>query len=181
MMTSSAPPVRDAYCSYCGARFDQVATYPRSCAACGAQVWANPIPVAVVLVPIVVGERTGLLVVRRAIPPVGKLALVGGFVEDHERWQVCAARELREEANVVVDPDRIEPMWFASSEPVPNRVLLFGVAPPIDARALPPFAANAEASERGAIFGAQELAFPLHVEAVRRYFRGDGSIAYQRV
>jgi ADP-ribose pyrophosphatase YjhB (NUDIX family) len=181
MMTSSAPRVRDAYCSYCGARFDQVAAYPRSCAACGAQVWANPIPVAVALVPIVEGVRTGLLVVRRAIPPVGKLALVGGFVEDHERWQVCAARELREEANVVVDPDRIEPMWFTSSEPVPNRVLLFGVAPPIDARALPPFAANAEASERGAIFGAQELAFPLHVEAVRRYFRGGGSAAYQRV
>ena len=46
---------------------DQVAAYPKSCAACGAQVWANPIPVAVALVPIVEGVRTGLLVVRRAI------------------------------------------------------------------------------------------------------------------
>src|SRR5436190_828808 len=92
----------NAFCSYCGTKFAQVATYPRDCAGCGKQTWANPIPVAVALVPIRVEGETGLLVVRRAIPPVGGVALVGGFVEEHESWQECAARELREEANVVI-------------------------------------------------------------------------------
>ncbi|HWU89283.1 MAG TPA: NUDIX domain-containing protein, partial [Kofleriaceae bacterium] len=91
---------RDLFCSYCGARFADSMGYPRSCAACGAQTWANPIPVAVVLVPIIDGDRAGLLVVRRAIPPAGKLALIGGFVEEHESWQEGAAREVREEAGV---------------------------------------------------------------------------------
>ena len=180
-MTSSSRPVRDTFCSYCGTHFEQTRTYPRTCAGCGAQIWANPVPVAVALVPIVCGARTGLLVVRRAIPPVGKLALVGGFVEDHESWQSCAARELREEVNVAIEPASLQPMWFVSSEPVPNRVLLFGLASPLDARALPAFVPNGEASERGVIFGVQDLAFPLHVEAVRRYFDGKGTTDYERM
>src|SRR5579872_1926321 len=93
---AARPPTmpRDTFCSYCGTRFADTTAYPRMCTACGAQTWANPIPVAVLLLPVIDGARTGLLVVRRAIPPVGKLALVGGFVEDHESWQAGAAREL---------------------------------------------------------------------------------------
>lgn len=170
--------IRDTFCSHCGARFADATIYPRTCTACGVQIWANPIPVAVVLVPIVDGERTGLLVVRRAIPPVGKLALVGGFVEAHESWQQCAARELREEADVEVDPAKLEPLWYASSEPRPDRLLLFSLAPPMRAAELPAFAPNTEASERGIIFGAdgidEVLAFSLHAEAARRYFAQRG-------
>lgn len=180
-MTTQARRVRDTFCNYCGTRFADVSSYPRTCTGCGAQIWANPIPVAVALVPIVSGARTGLLVVRRAIPPVGKLALVGGFVEERESWQVGAARELREEVNVEIDPASLQPLWFVSSEPAPNRVLLFGLAPPLDARALPAFTPNGESSERGVIFGVQELAFPLHVEATRRYFQGQGTPAYEPV
>ncbi len=164
------------FCSYCGTRFADASTYPRTCAACGTQTWANPIPVAVALVPVIEGARTGLLVVRRAIPPVGKLALIGGFVEEHESWQACAAREVREEAGVEIDPARIEPLWYASSEPRPNRILLFCLAAPLQAAELPPFAPNTEASERGLIFGPDGaddlLAFSLHAEAARRYFAG---------
>jgi ADP-ribose pyrophosphatase YjhB (NUDIX family) len=177
---------RDTFCSYCGIRFADSTTYPRICTACGAQTWANPIPVAVVLLPVTLpvidGERTGLLVVRRAIPPVGKLALVGGFVEEHEPWQVCAARELLEETGVVIDPATLEPLWYASSEPRPNRVLLFSLAPAIDASALPPFTANLEASQRGVWFGPgaggpdDELGFSLHAEAARRYFARAGLV-----
>jgi ADP-ribose pyrophosphatase YjhB (NUDIX family) len=171
---------RDTFCSYCGTRFADSTTYPRMCTACGAQTWANPIPVAVVLLPVIDGGRTGLLVVRRAIPPVGKLALVGGFVEEHEPWQVCAAREMREETGVVIDPTTLEPLWYASSAPRPDRVLLFSHAPAIDAAALPPFAPNTEASQRGVWFGAggdapdDELGFSLHAEAARRYFARAG-------
>lgn len=171
---------RDTFCSYCGTRFADPTTYPRMCTACGAQTWANPIPVAVVLLPVIDGARTGLLVVRRAIPPVGKLALVGGFAEAHESWQVCAARELDEETGVAIAPATLEPLWYASSEPRPDRVLLFSRAPAIDATALPPFTPNAEASQRGIWFGPgaggpdDELGFPLHAEAARRYFAQAG-------
>ena len=91
---------RDSFCSHCGTRYGDVSGYPRTCPSCGAQVWDNPSPVAVVLQPVVEGDRTGLLVIRRAIPPVGRLALVGGFVEAHETWQQSAAREMVEEAGV---------------------------------------------------------------------------------
>jgi ADP-ribose pyrophosphatase YjhB (NUDIX family) len=171
---------RDTFCSYCGTRFDDTTEYPRMCTACGAQTWANPVPVAVVLLPVIDGLRTGLLVVRRAIPPIGKLALVGGFVEENEPWKICAAREMREETGVAIDPDTLEPLWYASSEPRPDRVLLFSVAPAIDAEQLPPFTPNPEASQRGIWFGPgpdgpdHDLAFPLHTQAARRYFQRAG-------
>jgi len=164
---------RDAFCNFCGTKYSEPLTYPRTCPSCELQVWANPIPVGVGLIPVLVGARTGLLVIRRAIPPgVGKLALVGGFVEEHESWQQGLAREIREEANVTVDAARIEPMWFVSSDPKPNRVLLFGITETLNA--LPPFLPDHETSERGVVFGPDGLdplfAFPLHAEAARRYF-----------
>jgi ADP-ribose pyrophosphatase YjhB (NUDIX family) len=172
-------PTRDTYCSYCGTAYEPPLRYPRACGACGTQVWANPVPVSVVLVPVARGGRTGLLVVRRAIEPrAGRLALVGGFLESHETWAEGGAREVREEAGAAVDPSALVPFWFTSTAPRPDRVLLFSVAPPIEAGALGPHAANAETSERGLVFGPGGLdevfAFPLHVEAARRFFAARG-------
>jgi ADP-ribose pyrophosphatase YjhB (NUDIX family) len=118
------------------------------------------------------------LVVRRGIEPArGKLALVGGFLEEHERWQVGAAREIREETAVELDPATIEPFYYASTEPKPNRVLLFSIAAQVTTP-LPPHVANAETAERGAIFGLdgleREFGFPLHLEAARRYLTREG-------
>lgn len=166
---------RDTYCSFCGTAYDTPLVYPRACASCKTQVWANPIPVSVVLVPITRGARTGILVVRRAIEPrKGKLAIVGGFLEEHEPWAEGGAREVREETGVVVDARTITPFWFTSTEPRPNRVLLFGVAAPVDAAAIGPYQPDAETSERGLVFGPGGLdevfAFPLHAEAARRFF-----------
>jgi ADP-ribose pyrophosphatase YjhB (NUDIX family) len=170
---------RDTYCHACGTAFPSTSSYPRRCAACGLEVWANPIPVAVVLAPVTIGARTGLLVVRRAIPPgIGKLALVGGFLEEHEPWQVGGAREVREETGVAIDPATLAPFWFTSTEPRPDLVLLFGTAAPQPASALAPFTPNAEVSERGLVFGPAGLddlfAFSLHVEAARRWFTARG-------
>ncbi|HVJ92731.1 MAG TPA: NUDIX domain-containing protein [Labilithrix sp.] len=168
-------PTRDTYCSYCGKAYEPPLRYPRTCTGCKAQVWANPIPVSVVLVPVLREGRTGLLVVRRAIEPQkGKLALVGGFLEEHETWAEGGVREVREEAGVVVDAATLETFWFTSTAPRPNRVLLFSVAAPIAASALGTHAPNHETSERGLVFGPAGLdevfAFPLHVEAARRFF-----------
>jgi ADP-ribose pyrophosphatase YjhB (NUDIX family) len=166
------PPNR--FCHFCGTAFADVTKYPRSCAICGAMIWANPIPVAVALVP----TDDGLLVVRRGIPPgVGKLALVGGFIEDHESWQVGCAREVREETNIVVDPESCQLHWISSSEPTPNRLLIFAVTPAV-ASPLPAFVPNHETQERGVIFGPGGLEaafiFSTHIEAVRRYFAARG-------
>jgi ADP-ribose pyrophosphatase YjhB (NUDIX family) len=170
---------RDTFCSYCGTRYEEPLAYPRTCTTCKTQVWANPIPVCVALVPVTHPQGTGLLVIRRAIPPgIGKLALVGGFLEEHEPWQTGAAREVREETGIVIDPEGLVPMWYVSSAPRPNRVLLFSVAKTLDAGALPPFTPDSETSERGLIFGGggldEAFAFSLHVEAARRYFAERG-------
>jgi ADP-ribose pyrophosphatase YjhB (NUDIX family) len=170
-------PVKDRFCSFCGTAYAEALTYPRRCpnGACGVEVWANPIPVCVLLVPVRVGEATGLLVLRRGIEPQkGMLALPGGFLEEHETWQEGAARELREELDVVVAPDGIDPLWFSSSAPRPNRVLLFATAAALDEAELPPFTPNHETVERGLVFGPdgldQVIGFSLHTEAARRWF-----------
>lgn len=177
----SAPPVKDRFCSFCGTEFPPPLAYPRTCPSpsCGITLWANPIPVCVLLVPVRDGARRGLLLLRRGIEPRrGMLALPGGFLEEHETWQEGAARELREELDVTVAPDSLRPSWFTSTAPRPNRVLLFCEAPTLDVTSLPPFTANHETAERGVAWGPDGLdalmAFPLHHEAARRWFEANG-------
>lgn len=170
---------RDAFCSSCGTAFANKQTYPRICGACGFQVWANPIPVSVVLVPVIKDGQTGLLVVRRGIEPgKGRLALTGGFLEEHETWQQGGAREIFEEAGVKVETSTLEPFWYTSTEPRPNRVLLFSIAKDMPITELGAFTVNSEVPERGLIFGPEGLeeifAFGLHVAAVRKFFEGRG-------
>lgn len=170
---------RDTHCSYCGTAYPGPLAYPRTCPQCSTQVWANPLPVSVALVPVRDDGREGVLVVQRGIEPrKGFLGLVGGFLEEHETWQQGAARETFEETGVHVDPATLQPFWFASSAPKPNRVLLFGVAAPLDVAALPPFSTTNETTARGLVYGPEGLealfAFPLHVEALHRYFAQRG-------
>lgn len=178
---------RDSFCSYCGTKYDAPHAYPRTCPGCKFQTWANPIPVCVTIVPVIDGARTGVLVVRRNLPPkIGKLALPGGFLEEHEPWNIGAVREVREETGVEIDPD-LEQLVWRSSQPRPNRLLLFSVARPVDIAAFPTFEADAETQERGVIFGPDglddEFAFDLHVEAARMFFartRTTGPHAFAR-
>ncbi|MFC3899027.1 NUDIX domain-containing protein [Lentzea rhizosphaerae] len=163
---------RDDFCNSCGTRYAEKDGYPRTCGGCGHVVWANPVPVVVLLVPVKDGERTGLLTVRRAIPPVGELAFVSGFMDYGESWQQSAARELEEEAGVPVDPDGLRPLHFVST-PDGGTVLLFASAPAIRVEDLPPFVPNDEASERKVIFEWEPLAFPLHDDVASRYFSAE--------
>lgn len=170
------PNPADTFCSRCGTAFESTDEYPRLCVnpECGLETWANPVPVAVVLVPIERGDRAGLLVIRRGIEPrSGLLAIVGGFVDIGETWQAAAVREVSEETGVDIASE-LEPFWFTSTEPNPNRVLLFAEARPLAAGDLPPFEPTSETTERGAVFGPGGLddifAFSLHAEAARRWF-----------
>ena len=172
--------VRDTFCSYCGTAYAPPLTYPRACTHCKTPVWANPIPVSVVLVPVTEGGRTGLLVVRRGIlPGKDKLALAGGFLEEHETWaQGRRARDPRGDRGeggcrwphaVLVHLDGATPQ---------PRAALLGGPPRWSARRSGPSRQNAETSERGLVFGPDGLdevfAFPLHVKAARRFFSERG-------
>jgi ADP-ribose pyrophosphatase YjhB (NUDIX family) len=167
-------PPAARHCVHCGTAFADPAASPRTCTSCGVTTWDNPVPVVVVLVP-VAGD--GLLVVRRGIEPgKGLLALPGGFLEAHETWQEGAAREVREETGVELDPAALTPVTFTSSNPRPDRVLLFAEAPPV--RELPPFTPDAETAERGTVHGPDDLAtvfaFDLHAATAAGFFAARG-------
>lgn len=156
---------KNSHCSYCGAAFAPAQAWPRRCADCGNTSFVNPLPVAVCVLP--VGD--GLLVVRRAIPPhVGKLALPGGFIDVGESWQQAAARELREETGVHIDAATIAD--FRTLSAPDGTLLVFGVAAPVAADAVPAATNSTEVSELVVIREPRALAFELHTRVVGEYF-----------
>ncbi|HUQ07322.1 MAG TPA: NUDIX domain-containing protein [Kofleriaceae bacterium] len=137
------------------------------CAHCGR--WKNPSPVSVLLVPV---DR-GVLLIRRNIPPVGKLALPGGFIDLGETWQQAGAREVREEAGVEIDPAGVRHARTVSP-PDGSVVLIFGIAPPITGLGdLGAWAPNSEVLERLVVNEPVDLAFPTHTEVLRAWFAGE--------
>jgi ADP-ribose pyrophosphatase YjhB (NUDIX family) len=162
-------PRRDSHCSFCGAAFpDDVVNgsrWPRTCGACASVSYKNPVPVAVVLLPV----DGGVLVIRRGIPPrVGELALPGGYVGVGESWQEAGARELREETGIEISAGEIRTFDVKSAPD--GTVLVFGVAEPRRASDLPPFTPTDETTERVVVKEAVTLAFPLHTAALAEHF-----------
>jgi ADP-ribose pyrophosphatase YjhB (NUDIX family) len=157
---------KNSHCSYCGTAYVAGAPWPRRCSGCGEMSWLNPLPVAVLIVPV----DAGVLTIRRAIPPhIGSLALPGGFLEAGETWQEGAARELREEAGVKIAPDGIR-VLDVHSAPGVGPLLIFARAPVLRAADLAPFSPTEEVSERLIVDAPVELAFPLHTRVLREYF-----------
>lgn len=153
------------YCSFCGHPFLEGQRWPRVCGRCGSTTYRNPLPVALVLLPV----DEGLLVIRRAAAPrQGQLALPGGFIEMHESWQHAAARELREEASVTVAPELITD--FSVRSTTDGYLLVFGLGPTLRSSDLAPFQPNREAEARLIITAPTELAFPIHTEMVQQFF-----------
>src|SRR3954471_3847329 len=170
-------PVHNSHCSYCGTAYLQEAPWPRVCAHCGETTWLNPLPVALVMMPVVGHDgRTGLLAVRRGIEPqLGEIGLPGGFIEEGESWQQAAVRELWEETGLRADVSEVE---LADVLSAPQRVILiFGRVRPrpvTDLAGLTPekvFAlSNGETQELVVVEKAQPLAFPLHTDMANRFF-----------
>ncbi len=158
-----------SHCSFCGSLFTEGQRWPRICASCGSTTYRNPLPVVLTLLPV----DEGLLLIRRgAAPRQGQLALPGGFIELNETWQQAAARELYEEAGVRVTPDQIEDFGTRSTHD--GYLLVFGLGPHMREADLPAFVPNKEAGARVVISAPAELAFPLHSEAVARFFTRRG-------
>lgn len=157
---------RNSHCGFCGTRFVDGAGWPRTCAACGNITYLNPVPVAVMVLP--VGD--GVLCVRRNIAPkVGELALPGGYMGLGESWQDAAARELFEETGVRVDGKSVRDL-LTRSTPDGRQLIVFGVGPDIRPRDLPAFVPNEETQEMVVIDAPRELAFTTHTEALALYW-----------
>lgn len=153
------------FCSFCGVRFPDDVSWPRSCPACGNTSYRNPLPVVVLLVPV----DNGLLLVRRGVAPqIGALALPGGFLDWGETWQQAGARELWEELGIHVAPDTLQ--LFQAHSALPGTLLVFALTPPMAEAALPAFVPSAEALERVVVTAPTALAFPLHTIAADSFW-----------
>ncbi len=158
---------KNSHCSYCGQVFPRNAAWPRACTLCGNITFLNPLPVAVVLVPV----DDGILVIRRGIAPhVGKPALPGGYINLGESWQEAGAREVLEEACVSISPEEIREVAVRSGED--ETLLIFGIAERRASENLPPFHPTDESLERLILKRPENLAFGLHTEIVRLFFAG---------
>ena len=155
---------KHSHCSYCGHPFTIEQAWPRHCSQCANVSFQNPLPVAVLLLPV----DAGVLVIRRGIEPRrGQLALPGGYIEVGESWQAAAARELYEEAGVTIDLATVREFRVRSAPD--GTVLIFGQGPTLRTADLPPFIPTPEASERIVLTELQELAFPLHTQVVKEF------------
>ena len=155
-----------SHCSYCGQPFAANQPWPRTCAACGNTSFVNPLPVAVVLLPI----DDGVLVVRRNIAPqIGQLALPGGYINRGESWQQAGARELFEETGIIIQPQDLRE-FRVKSAPDYRTLMVFGLAHRVRSSDLPPFTPNEETQEIGVLLAPQELAFSTHTETLQEYF-----------
>lgn len=142
--------------------------------------WANPLPVPVALIPVRTadGASLGLLGVRRTVEPAkGKVALPGGFATLGEDPATGAAREVREETGIEIDPGE-----FTTMDGLPRlahnggwlcflrcqRTLTQDEV--VQANARLAAAGDGEASELVIIEPDLELGFPLHAEAAARFF-----------
>lgn len=165
------PPVKDSHCSSCGAPYDVVTAWPRTCPACGGTAYRNPLPVAVALLPVSSPLGTGLVVVTRTIEPQrGGIALPGGFIDHSEEWQHAVVRELEEETGIKAGKDDVV-LADALSSPG-GHLLLFGLLPQRPSSALPPPTPTDETEGWHLLHEPAELAFPLHTRAVRNWFAG---------
>ncbi|RBM07277.1 NUDIX domain-containing protein [Streptomyces sp. PT12] len=158
------------HCPYCGTGYAVGAGWPRDCQGCGETHWANPLPVAVALLPVEGDGVRGLVVVRRDIEPCrGELALPGGYMELGETWEQAVVRELREETGLIADPAGVTLFDVRNGDRTLN---VFAVLPPRHPADLPPPVATEEATEWLVLTEPDALAFPTHTAAVTAWFAG---------
>ncbi len=97
-------------CPRCGAALTTPGACPLVCAACGFAYYFNPaVSAAAILLR---GDGRGLFIRRGHAPGLGRLALVGGFVDAGETPEIALRREVREEVGV-----ELEAIAYLGSQP----------------------------------------------------------------
>jgi 8-oxo-dGTP pyrophosphatase MutT (NUDIX family) len=153
------------FCEKCGTPLEN-----NKCGKCGFEKFINPIPVAVALIPVIKDNKTYLLGVRRNInPKKGEIALPGGF-QEIETINEAIIREVHEECGIKITVDESKSPQVYSSEPTPNRLLVFIQAHPIQYNDIDWNFKNEETQELVLISRKLNLAFPLHTKAMINYF-----------
>jgi ADP-ribose pyrophosphatase YjhB (NUDIX family) len=161
--------LKNSHCSFCGAGFSADSPWPRSCTACSQTTYLNPLPVAVVLLP--VGE--GVIVIRRNTEPQkGTLTLPGGYIDAGETWQEAASRELLEETGIGVAAADIT--LYDVQNGLDDTLVVFGLAARQPRSVYQPFS-SAETQEVVLIEEPMELGFAMHTRVVERFFREKGT------
>lgn len=154
---------QNSHCSFCGQPFITQA-WPRNCYRCGNTTYLNPIPVAVVLLPI----NGGLVLIRRNTEPQkGTLTFPGGYIDSGETWQEAARRELLEETGINVSVEEIS--LFDVQNGLDNTLVVFGLASEQAPDTLKPFSSE-ETQEVVLVYEPIELGFSMHSEAMKRFF-----------
>lgn len=166
------------FCEKCGNEMIN-----KKCPNCGFIKWDNPIPVAVALIPILTNDQiVQLLAVKRNIDPKkGELALPGGF-QEIEPISNALKREVFEECGLSIALDPSFDQLVLSTEPVPNRLLVFIVCKTLNEQDIN-FNFKDDKNEIDGLFLVDKfskLAFPLHEKAVKWYFSKLEYIAYSK-
>jgi ADP-ribose pyrophosphatase YjhB (NUDIX family) len=157
--------LKNSHCSFCGTGFPAAAPWPRTCPACGHTTYLNPLPVAVVLLPV----GSGVIVIRRNTEPQkGTLTLPGGYIDSGETWQEAASRELLEETGISVAPADIG--LYDVQNGLDDTLVVFGLAAWQPRSVFHPFS-SAETQEVVLIEEPMELGFAMHTRVVGRFFR----------
>lgn len=128
-------------------------------------VYKNPPTVVVLLVPVI---GRGLLVVKRAIAPIGGIALPGGYQVEGETWQEAAARELREETGI----EAVGGLRVVDVVTVGNGKanLLFVESDPVVIPEDHVFTHDAETLSVDVVDGPVESCFPTHGDRIAAFF-----------
>ncbi|MCS6822433.1 MAG: NUDIX domain-containing protein [Microscillaceae bacterium] len=162
---------KDSFCSYCGASFGEISTYPKNCSNCQNITYRNPIPVAVALLPT---ENQGIITIQRNVEPQkGKLAFPGGYIDFGETWQQALVREVHEETQMQLSPELFQVFDVHSPPQNASVVLIFGIyQQKLREMDWANFQPTTETSRLVVLQEFQELAFPLHSYVLKRFFEG---------
>ncbi len=159
---------KNSHCSYCGTIFPDTSSWPKRCHTCGNTTYLNPIPVAVILLPI----ADGIVVIRRNTEPQkGTLTLPGGYIDLGETWQEAARRELLEETGIDISGSAI--LLYNVMNGLDGTLVIFGLAEKQPLSSLRPFV-SAETQEVTLIDKPTTLGFAMHTDMLQQYFAENG-------
>jgi 8-oxo-dGTP pyrophosphatase MutT (NUDIX family) len=162
---------KNTHCSFCGAYFINQGSFPKKCVVCDNTTYSNPLPVSVSLIRASTNGCIGILLVQRNVEPqAGAWALPGGYLETGETWSEGAAREVREETGILLDPERIKCYGVANASTT-SSLLIFNTYDDVIDWDKFNFTPNREVSDLDLCFIPTELAFPSHTTYLKKYLQ----------